>query len=48
MILNMTGFDTQSDAMSAIDMVVEDYQNGFMSGIEFITAVKAINIEWKI
>lgn len=47
-ILEMSGFDTQHDAMAAIDMVVEDYEGGFISGIEFIHAVKAINVEWKI
>jgi hypothetical protein len=46
--LDMTGLDTQGDAMAAIDMMVEDYDNGFISGIELIHAVKAINTEWKI
>ena len=42
----MSGFDTQSDAMAAIDMLVQDHENGFISGIEFIMGVKAVNIEW--
>ena len=48
MILEMSDFKTQSDPMSAIDMVLEEYENGFMSGIELIHAVKAINTEWHI
>lgn len=47
MILDMSGLDTQSDAMGAVDMMIQDYEEGFMSGIEFITAIKAINCEWK-
>ena len=42
----MTGLDTQSDAMGAIDMFVKDYEDGMISGIELIMAVKAINIEF--
>jgi hypothetical protein len=48
MILEMTDFKTQSDPMAAIDMVLEEYENGFISGIELIHAVKAINTEWHI
>ena len=48
MILDMSSFDTQSDAMAAIDMLVEDYDNGMISGIEFIVGVKAVNTEWSI
>lgn len=48
MIIDMSGFDTQQDAMAAIDMLVEDYEGGFISGIEFIMGVKAVNVEWKI
>lgn len=48
MIIDMTGFNTQSDAMAAIDMLVEDYDNGMISGIEFIMGVKAVNTEWSM
>lgn len=46
MILSMEGFKTQSDPMAAIDMLIEEYDNGFISGVELITGVKAINNEW--
>jgi hypothetical protein len=48
MILEMTDFKTQSDPMAAIDMMIEEYEQGWISGIELIHAVKAINIEWHI
>lgn len=44
----MSDLNTQNDAMGAIGMFIEDYDNGFMSGIEFITAVKAAHTEWSI
>lgn len=46
MILDMSGFDTQADPMAAIDMLIQDYEQGFISGIELIMGVKAVNIEW--
>ena len=48
MILDMSGLNTQTDAMNAIGMFIEDYENGFVSGIEFIMAVKAVHTEWSI
>ena len=48
MVLDMEGLDTQADAMAAIGMLIDDYDAGFMSGIEFITAVKAVSVEWSI
>lgn len=48
MIIDMSGFDTQSDPMAAIDMLLEEYSDGFISGIELIMGVKAVNAEWKI
>ncbi len=44
----MSGLDTQTQAMEAIDMFVEDYENGFISGMELIMGVKAIHQEWRI
>lgn len=48
MILDMSGLNTQTDAMNAIGMFIEDYENGFMSGIEFITGIKTVHTEWSI
>ena len=48
MIIDMSGFDTQHDAMAAIDMLLEEYEEGFISGIELIFGIKAVNTEWKI
>ena len=48
MILDMTGLDTQTKAMEAIEMFIEDYNNGFISGMELIMGVKAIHQEWRI
>lgn len=48
MIISMEGFNTQLDPMAAIGMLLEEYEEGFISGIEFISGVKAINTEWSL
>lgn len=48
MVLDMDGFDTQAYAMGAIEMLIGDYDAGFLSSVEFITAVKAVSTEWSI
>lgn len=44
--LDMSGFDTQLAPMKAIDDVLKEYHQGFLSGPETLNAITAISIEY--
>jgi hypothetical protein len=46
-VIDLTGLDTQVEAMSAISEVMGDYRRGFASGIETLSIIEAICIEWR-
>lgn len=45
-VIDMSGLDTQSAPMKAIDDVLKEYHQGFLSGIETLNVITAISIEW--
>ena len=45
-VIDLNGFDTQRDAMSAVCAVLKDWDEGFLSGIEALCVVNAIATEW--
>lgn len=45
-VLDMSGFDTQQAPMKAIDDVLKEYSQGFLSGVETLNAITAISIEY--
>lgn len=45
-VIDMSGLDTQSAPMKAIDNILKEYHQGFLSGIETLNAITAISIEW--
>jgi hypothetical protein len=46
-VIDLTGLDTQLEAMSAVSEIVGDYRRGFASGIEALSIIEAICIEWR-
>jgi hypothetical protein len=46
-VIDMTGLDTQLAPMKAIDEILSDYANGFVSGKEALTLIDIVNYEWK-
>lgn len=46
-VIDMTGLDTQSAPMKAIDDILKEYHNGFLSGIEALNIISIVSIEWK-
>lgn len=45
-MINLEGFNTQVAPMDAITEVLEDWDNGFVSGIEALRIIKAVTYEW--
>lgn len=45
-VIDMTGLNTQSAPMAAIDEVLKDHFNGFTSPAETLNLISAISIEW--
>jgi hypothetical protein len=46
-VIDMTGLQTQTAPMKAIDEVVGDYANGFINSKEALGIINAIVCEWK-
>ena len=46
-IIDLNGFDTQQEPMSAIAEVLNDYNGGFINAIETVSIVNAIVSEWR-
>jgi len=46
-VIDLSGFDTQHDALSAIAEVLNDYHNGFTNAVETVSVVNAIVSEWR-
>lgn len=46
-VIDLAGFDTQSDPMSAIAEVLNDYHGGFTNSVETLSIVSAIAREWR-
>lgn len=46
-MIDLAGFDTQSDPMGAIAEVLNDYHGGFTNSIETLAIVNAITAEWR-
>ena len=44
--IDMTGLDTQRAPMKAVDDILKEYHQGFLSGIETLNAITAISIEY--
>lgn len=47
-MIDLSGFDTQLDAMSAVCAVLDDWRNDYLSGIEALRIIDAIATEWSI
>jgi hypothetical protein len=45
-VIDMTGLNTQQAPMKAIDDVLKEYHQGFLSGPETINIITAISIEY--
>lgn len=45
--INMSGLDTQTAPMGAVEDVVKDYVGGFLTATEAIDIVTAIVHEWR-
>lgn len=46
-VIDMTGLNTQSAPMAAIEEVLKDHFNGFTSSAETLNIINAISIEWR-
>mgnify|MGYP006921282247 CR=1 FL=1 len=45
-VIDMTGLNTQQAPMKAIDEILKEYHQGFLSGPEAINIITAISIEY--
>ncbi len=46
-VIDLAGFDTQQEPMSAIAEVLNDYRGGFTNSVETISVIEAIVSEWR-
>ena len=46
-VIDLSGFNTQTEPMSAIEMVLTDYQQSFLDPKEALSIINAIAVEWR-